>query len=84
MTDEQTLEKEILTEIILCTQYGWKQHPEFKFVDSCAICLDELHGKYVLETLCGHCFDYNCIMTTLIDYFIYDCPTCSKYYIKKN
>ena len=77
------MEKEILTEILLCAHYGWKQHPKFKFLDNCPICLDSIYGKYVLETSCGHCFDYACIMTTLIDYSIDNCPTCSEYYTKK-
>jgi hypothetical protein len=40
--------------------------------------MDDLFGKYVLETACGHCYDLECIMVTLIDYRYTKCPSCSK------
>lgn len=76
----QKLEKQISYEMLLCLKYGWKQHPTYKGSEQCSICLDDLQGKYVLETACNHCYDLECIMTTLTDFSFYKCPSCAKEY----
>jgi hypothetical protein len=71
-------------EMILCVEYGWKQHPKFAGNIECKICLDTLKNKYVLETDCKHFFDHACIMETLINHSMFKCPICSKKYTKNN
>lgn len=83
MTSTNT-EQEILVELLLCSQYGWKQHSQCKSYNACKICLDDLYEKYVLETQCGHCFDLPCIMETITKYGLLKCPECSKVYSKTN
>lgn len=81
---EQDLGKKILIESILCLNYGWKQHPKCTLDKQCNICLDSIKDKYVLETNCGHHFDYDCIMFSLTDFKFYKCPDCQKPYKKVN
>ena len=76
---ERTL-TEVTTEILLCTQYGWKQHYQFREDIECKICMEDLYGKYVLETNCGHYMDLNCAFITLIDYKYTNCPYCNNKY----
>jgi len=81
-SNDANIEKEVLVEMLLCSQYGWKQHPQLKSYETCKICIDDLHGKYVLETACGHYFDHSCVMETVIKYGYLKCPDCSKEYVK--
>lgn len=81
---EQDLSKKILIETILCLNYGWKQHPKCAFDKQCEICLESMKDKYVLETNCGHFFDYECIMFSMTDFKFYKCPSCQKAYKKVN
>lgn len=83
MNESESLEKKIVLEATLCLNYGWKQHPKYQYNTQCEICMDSMKGKYVLETKCGHCFDYDCMMFTLVDYKTYKCPLCNTSY-KKN
>ena len=49
--------------------------------DICRICLDEMNGKCVLQTNCGHKYCYECILTT-IKFKRFKCPSCNKEYKK--
>ncbi len=81
----QDQSKEILIEVTMCNNYGWKQHPCYQNSGQCDICFDDsMVGKYVLETACGHAYHRNCIIMTLKNYKFMVCPTCSKPYIKTN
>lgn len=79
---DDVLKKEILIETLLCFNYGWKQHPTCKTNETCKICIDELKGKYVLETACGHYFDHACVMETITKWGYLKCPNCCKEYVK--
>ena len=81
--DQAKLKKDVALEMLLCTQYGWKQHPKYEGFEACKICFDDLNGKYVLETGCGHVFDYACVLLTLSDYHYRSCPDCSVVYTKQ-
>ena len=73
--------KEILFELVLCSNYGWKQHYSYQNSGQCDICFDDsMVGSYVLETACGHAYHRACILPTIIDYKYRVCPTCSKPY----
>ncbi|QKF94279.1 zinc finger protein RING-type protein [Fadolivirus algeromassiliense] len=79
METQSKLQKHIFNEVVLCMHYGWKQHPQYEGSGQCEVCMDDLKGKYVLETECKHCFDLECIMTTL-DFNFRKCPSCNKPY----
>lgn len=81
---EQNIEKKILTEAILCLNYGWKQHPNYEMDRKCCICTDSMKNKYVLETNCGHYYDHDCIMFSVVDFKSNKCPECQKPYKKVN
>jgi hypothetical protein len=74
---DQHLQREVLLEMVLCYNYGWKQHPEYKYSGTCDICLDNIKGTYVLETPCHHYFDLNCILFSFADFKYLRCPSCS-------
>jgi len=76
-----TIEQQIKTEMALCTQYGFKQHPCYDKEGKCQICLEEIKGSYVLETPCGHFFDCYCLIYTVL-YKLYYCPECQMKYKK--
>ena len=78
----EDLKQEILVELLLCLNYGWKQHT-MGTKGTCEVCLDDLSNKYVLETPCGHFFDLDCIVATIATYSYYKCPKCSNPYKKK-
>lgn len=79
--DSLTTEQEIEIEMILCTHYGFKQHPCYAKPGFCNICLEDIEGSYVLETSCGHVFDYYCLLYTIV-YKILKCPECHTEYKK--
>ena len=81
---EQDLQKEILLETVLCLNYGWKQHTNYSYANTCTICLENMKGKYVLETNCNHCYCVECIMFSLTDFKWLKCPSCSVVYKHKN
>jgi hypothetical protein len=82
MEEQRDLQKEIYVETLLCYQYGWKQHPNYKKEGKCDICLDDsMIGCYVLETKCGHTYHQSCIIMTLLNKFL-KCPSCMKPYVK--
>lgn len=72
--------KKILLEMLLCTKYGWTQHPCYKNNENCTICLENMMGKYILELACEHKYDYDCILMTLADYDWLKCPLCELSY----
>ena len=78
--DSDTIKK-FTVEMLLCSRYDWKAH---KFGDyrDCKICLENMLGKYMFELPCGHKFDYDCIMLTLIQCGRKKCPECNKSYTK--
>lgn len=82
MDEKKDIQKEVLLETVLCSSYGWKQHPNYQKDGKCEICLDDsMIGSYVLETRCGHAFHQSCILLTLISKFT-KCPSCMKSYEK--
>lgn len=83
MSTTTKLEKKIEYEMKLCLSYGWRQHPVYNEHQQCDICMDDLYGKYVLETACHHRYDLDCIMVTLTDFGYRKCPTCLKEYRKQ-
>ena len=80
---QSDLAKEILVEMVLCSNYGWKQHPKYQKDGQCDICFDDtMKDTYVLELPCGHAYHNRCIMLTVAKHKYTRCPTCNKPFVK--
>lgn len=66
----------IFIEMVLCYKYGWRQHTEFEKEATCSICLEDLKGKYILETACNHYYHRECAITVINNYKPNQCPQC--------
>jgi hypothetical protein len=65
---ERDIPKEITLEMLLCTRYGWQQHPYYEKNENCLLCLQPMKGLYALEPPCGCIMHLECHMATMIQY----------------
>lgn len=76
---DQLTENQILLSMLLCTKYGFTQHTTFDWTEDCAICLEPMQNKFVMQTPCEHYFDINCLHSTIQNKF-FKCPECMMQY----
>lgn len=70
------LDRYIKLELVLCTNYGWKQIPNFSEKEECKVCTESMEGKYVLRTACDHNFCQECALGCIIPHKRLRCVDC--------
>jgi len=64
------------TEVVLRMNYGFKVIDHYIKSEDCPICMEDMETKNVIIPPCGHVFDYDCLMETILNYKMYSCPEC--------
>ena len=69
---------DIVAELILIMQHGFKVYSKYDKDGQCQICLDDLLNQYVFEYPCNknHAFHRNCLLTNMLNYKKFSCPSC--------
>ncbi len=73
----QDILKIMLAELVLTKNYGFTVDKKSSLEDDCAICMETMKDKIVVNIPCGHSYHYECIMECIVEYKFTKCPECS-------